>query len=73
MARATVAAEEVFVVSIGVPHDERTRNAHCKRVLTVLQQAGYIVGPTSGDSILELAEQEQLNRQLAANDPENTE
>ena len=66
----TIAAEEAFIVTVGVPHDERERNAHCKRALVVLQQAGYLAAPTSGDAILELAKQEQLNRQLADNDPE---
>lgn len=62
----TVAVEEAFVVTVGVPHN--ARDAHCRRVLKVLEQAGYQAGPTSGDSILELARQEQAVRELAAND-----
>lgn len=68
MKATVVPAEEAFVVTVGVPHDERQRNAQCRRALTVLQQAGFQCGPTSGDSILQLAEQETLNRELAAND-----
>lgn len=72
MPRPTVPAEEAFIVTVGVPHDERQRVAHCQRAQLVLRQAGYTCGPTSGDSILELAEQEKLNRELASNDPETS-
>lgn len=64
--RAAIPAQFGFLVSVGVPN--RNKDAHCKRVLTVLRQAGYQCGPTSGDTILELAEQERLTRELAAND-----
>lgn len=72
LGRHTVPAEEAFVVTVGVPHDDRQRRAHCQRIQVVLRQAGYQCGPTSGDSILELAEQERLTRALAANDLEDT-
>lgn len=66
-----VPADEAFVVTVGVPSDPALRNAHCQRIQVVLRQAGYQCGPTSGDSILELARQEELTRELKANDPED--
>lgn len=66
-------AQEAFIVTVGVPHEPRERAAHCVRVLRLLDQHGYRAGATSGDAILELAKQEQLNRELDDNDPpENT-
>lgn len=50
-----VAAQEAFVVTVGVPHAKR--QAHCSRVLTVLKQAGYQAGATSNDAILALAQE----------------
>lgn len=49
----TVAAQEAFVVTVGVPSENR--QVHCRRVLTVLDQAGYRAGPTSNEAILALA------------------
>lgn len=57
--------EEAFVVTVGVPH--HNKDVHCKRVLTVLEQAGYVAGPTSDDSILELARQVELTHKLKEN------
>lgn len=69
--KKAIPADEAFVVTVGVPRDPQLRKAHCQRIQVVLRQAGYQCGPTSGDSILELARQEQLTRELAANDPED--
>jgi GTP cyclohydrolase FolE2 len=66
--RNTIAADEAFIVTVGVPH--RHRDTHCSRALRVLQQAGYAAGPTSDESILELATQVRLVQALKENDPE---
>lgn len=63
---ANVPAEQAFVVTIGVPHADT--QAHCKRALTVLKQAGYLAGETSNDSLIALAEQAKLNNKLKEND-----
>lgn len=70
MAPKPVPAEEAFIVTVGVPHDRRVRDAECHRALSTLRRAGFTVGATSGDALLELAKQEELNRELATNDPE---
>jgi hypothetical protein len=67
--RKMVDAQEAFIVTVGVPHEPKARAAHCARALTVLSQAGYRAGATSGEAILALAEQERLNRELDDNDP----
>jgi hypothetical protein len=67
---ATVPAEQAFVVTVGVPH--KNTQAHCKRALTVLHQAGYEAGPTSNESLLALADQVQLTTQLEENDTDAT-
>lgn len=63
-----IPAEEAFVVTIGVPH--RHKDHYCKRALLKLQAAGFQVGQTSDEAILQLAEQVKLNQALKDNDPE---
>lgn len=53
---AMVPATEAFVVTCGVPAGAQ-RQLHCKRILTVLKQAGYRAGPTSNEAILALADE----------------
>jgi hypothetical protein len=60
-------AEEAFVVTVGVSHSNK--DADCANVLRLLARHGYHAGPTSDDAILTLAEQVELNRELADNDP----
>lgn len=59
-------AEEAFICTIGVPH--HARDAHCRRALKVLQQAGYRAAQTSDESILSLADQVEAIQALKGND-----
>lgn len=63
-----VPAEEAFVLTVGVPHNNK--DAHCRRALKVLAQAGYHAAQTSDESILALASQVEGVRALKGNDPE---
>lgn len=60
-----VPPEEGFMISTGVSHE--TKDADCKRALRTLEQAGFTCAPTSDDTILELAEQIRLTRELEDN------
>ena len=56
------------MISVGVRHQHRQLD--CRTALMALKRAGFSCAPTSGDTILELAEQEKRVRELAENDPE---
>ena len=59
-------AQAGFMVSVGVRHPPH-KDADCAAALAALKRAGFACAPTSGDTILELAEQERRVRELAEN------
>lgn len=61
-------AEEAFIVTVGVPHEKR--NTHCRRVLELLERAGYRAGQTSNEALIVAAHQASQVAELANNDPE---
>lgn len=66
MGASKVPAEQAFVITVGVPHEHT--DAHCKRAITVLNQAGFRAGPTSNEALLALADQVALTTALEEND-----
>lgn len=61
-------AQAGFMISVGVRHPPH-KDADCNAALAALRRAGFQCAPTSGETILELAEQERRVRELAENDP----
>ena len=53
-----VPAEQAFIVTIGVPHDDT--QSHCRRALQALERAGFHAGATSTGSIKQIAELAEL-------------
>lgn len=66
-----VPAEQAFIVTVGVPHDNT--QSHCSRALQALERAGFRAGPTTNESIRAIASMAELVDGLAQFDTEPTE
>lgn len=53
MSQPTIPPQAAFIVTVGVPNGNK--DVFCRRAIRVLQQAGFQAGPTSDESIIELA------------------